>query len=83
MTELQILRNSLFDEISRLKRGTAKLDETHAIVKCANSIISTYQTELKAVDLLTRTADSNVTELKIFTEDTEKNLLDYKAIDDE
>lgn len=82
MTELQILRNSLFDEIARIKRGTADLNDTHAIVKCANAVISTYNTELKAVDLLSRTADSNVTELKIFSEDTEKNILDYKGSED-
>jgi hypothetical protein len=83
MTELQILRNSLFDEISRLKRGTADLNDTNAIVKCANAIISTYNTELKAVDLLSRTADTNVVELKIFNDDTEKNILDYKGVDNE
>lgn len=83
MTELQILRNSLFDEIARIKRGTADINESHTIVKCANAIISTYNTELKAVDLLSRTADTNTVELMIFNDDTEKNLLDYKAKDDE
>jgi hypothetical protein len=81
MTELQILRNSLFDEIARIKRGTADINDSHAIVKCANVIISTYNTELKAIDLLNKTAESNATEVKIFHDDLEKKMIDYVADD--
>ena len=31
MTELQILRNALFDEIARVKRGTANAEDTKNI----------------------------------------------------
>lgn len=82
MTELQILRNSLFDEISRIKRGTADINDTHALVKCANVIIQTYNTELKAVQLIHETAGSDITEVKIFHDDTEKKVLDYVARDE-
>jgi hypothetical protein len=81
MTELQILRNSLFDEISRIKRGTADIQDSHTIVKLANTVISTYNTELKAIDLLNRTAESNATEVKIFHDDLEKKMIDYVADD--
>ena len=54
MTELQILRASLFDEIARIKRGDADLEETKVIVSVSNSIIQSYNTEVKAVDTLIR-----------------------------
>ena len=80
MTELQILRNSLFDEITRLKRGTTTPNDSLAIVKVANAIISSYNTELKAISTLVQAAEYSVTvpELKIFIEDT-KNVIDYTA----
>lgn len=52
ITEMQILRNSLFDELSRLKSGKTNAEDSGAVVKVANSIISTYNTELKAVSVL-------------------------------
>ena len=79
MTELQILRNSLFDEIGRIKRGTADINESHTIVKLANAVISTYNTELKAISVLTQTAETNATEVKIFHDDLEKKVIDYVA----
>jgi hypothetical protein len=44
-------------------------------------IISTYNTELKAIDLLNRTAESNATEVKIFHNDLDKKMIDYVADD--
>lgn len=49
---MQILRNSLFDELARLKSGKTNAEDSGAVVKVANSIISTYNTELKAVSVL-------------------------------
>lgn len=83
MTEIQILRNALFDEIARVKRGTANLEDTNAIVKTANAIISTYNIELKAAELLIegQSMGADVTEIKIFDEESDKKLIDYKAKD--
>ena len=85
MTEIQILRNALFDEIARVKRGTADLEDTHAIVKTANAIIATYNTELKAAELLIQgqSMGAEVKEIKIFDEDSDKQLIDYKAKNNE
>jgi hypothetical protein len=83
MTELQILRNALFDEIFRLKRGTADIQETQEIVKVSNAIISTYNTELKAISTLLQAEEAGfeTKAITIFQEDNSKNLIDYKAKD--
>ena len=82
MTEMQILRNALFDEIARTKRGTANAEETKNIIASANAITQTYNTELKAVDLMIRSqetgADLKGVEVSIFKED-DKEAIDYKA----
>jgi len=52
ITNMEILRNSLFDELSRLKSGDTTPDDSNAVVKVANSIINTYNTELKAISCL-------------------------------
>lgn len=52
LTQMQILRNSLFDELARLKSGDTTPEESNAVVKVSNSIISTFNTELKAVNTL-------------------------------
>ena len=85
MTELQILRNSLFDEITRLKRGTTTPNDSMAIVKVANAIISSYNTELKAISTLIQASEHTIAvpELKIFTEDIHKNAINYAAIPNE
>lgn len=85
MTEMQILRNALFDEIARVKRGTTSLEDTHAIVKTANAIIATYNTELKAAELLidAQTLGADTVKISIFNEDTEKKFIDYKAKDED
>ena len=57
MTETQKLRNMMFDEIERLKRGTADVSESLTVVKLANSIISTYNTELKAIETMIEVQD--------------------------
>ena len=54
MTEMQILRNALFDEIARVKRGTANTEDTKMIIASANAITQTYNTELKACDTMIR-----------------------------
>jgi len=79
MNEMQILRNALFDEISKIKKGNADLDESQAIVKVSNAIISTYNTEIKAVNTLIDSRDKAIEtpSISIFN-DTDKNVLDYK-----
>ena len=80
MTELQILRNALFDEIKRIKRGTADLEETKAIVSTSNAIISTYNTELKGAEVIMKAsevgADAKV--VKVF-DNTDKNQIEYQC----
>lgn len=49
MTELQILRNALFDEIARVKES-CKMQKIQNIIS-VNAIVQTYNTELKAVEL--------------------------------
>lgn len=48
MTEMQILRNALFDEISRIKRGTTTQQDVISLTKVSNTIIQSYNTEIKA-----------------------------------
>ena len=84
MTEIQILRNALFDEIARVKRGTTSYEDTHAIVKTANAIIATYNVELKAAEIMieAQTLGANTPEIKIFNQDEDKRPIDYKAKDE-
>lgn len=79
MTDMEILRNSLFDEIQRLKRGTSTPEESNALCKVANSIISTYDTELKSIDTMIRVqeAGANVPQLKTF-KDNSDNEIEHK-----
>ena len=87
MTELQILRNALFDEIARVKRGTANAEDTKNIISASNAIVQTYNTELKAVELMIKVQESGAdlkgVEVKVFEEKKKKNLIDYKAKDEE
>ena len=88
MTELQILRAALFDEIARTKRGTANAEDTKNIISASNAIVQTYNTELKAVELMVKVQESGadlkgVEVIKVFEDDNSKNLLDYKAQDEE
>ena len=86
-SELQVLRNSLFDEITRIKRGTADINDTHALVKVANAIIGTYQTEIKAFMAINQAGNPTVyedgTKLIDMFEKKEVNIIDYKAPKDE
>ena len=52
MTEMQILRNALFDEITRIKRGTTTQQDVISLTKVSNTIIQSYNTEIKAGQLL-------------------------------
>lgn len=86
MTEMQILRNALFDEIARVKRGTANADDTKMIIASANAITQTYNTELKACDAMIRAKELGFSlkdiSVNIFKEDDDKKLIDYKANDE-
>ncbi len=66
MNELQKLRNCLFDEIDRVKRGTTTIEESQSIVKLGNSIISSYNTEIKAIETIIEVQDrgANVPKIK-------------------
>ena len=87
MTEMQILRNALFDEIARVKRGTVNADDTKMIIASANAITQTYNTELKACDTMIRAKelgfDLKDISVNIFKEDDSKKLIDYKAKDED
>lgn len=52
MTDLQILRNALFDELSRVKRGTSTTEDTKAVVSIANQVNQSYLVELKATQIM-------------------------------
>ena len=79
MTELQILRNSLFDEISRIKRGKSDLEESLMVVKVANAITNTYNTEIKGFNSIVEAREKGMDakDVKIF-DDTEKEKLTHK-----
>lgn len=87
MTEMQILRNALFDEIARVKRGTANAEDTKLIIASANAITQTYNTELKACDTIIKAKELGVDlkdiSVKIFQEDKDKKVIDYKANDED
>ena len=86
MTELQILRNALFDEIARVKRGTANTEDTKLIIASANAITQTYNTELKACETMIKAQelgfDLRDISIGIFKEDEDKKVIDYKANDE-
>lgn len=67
MTELQILRNALFDEITRIKRGTTTQQEVISLTKVSNCIVQTMNTELKAVQLLMEAKELGMETLPIKT----------------
>lgn len=52
MTEMQILRKVLFEEIEKTRNGTADLVNTRVLIAASNAITQTYNTELKARELL-------------------------------
>ena len=70
-TDMEILRNSMFDEISRLKRGTTTVEDALAVCKLGNLIVSTYNTEIKAIDTMCRVQElgADVPDIKIFKEE--------------
>lgn len=67
MTELQILRNALFDEITRIKRGTTTQQDVISLTKVSNCIVQTMNTELKAVQLLMEAKELGMEALPIKT----------------
>lgn len=72
MTELQILRQALFDEISRVKRGTSSMDDVMAITKLSNAVIQSYNTEIKGFGLMLQAQEkgANAIPLEIFSQTT-------------
>lgn len=70
MTELQILRSSLFDEISRIKRGTSTKDDVDGITKISNAIIQSYNTEIKAFSMIMEAQERGLktVDVKIFND---------------
>lgn len=52
MTEMQILRKVLFEEIEKTRNGTADLVNTRVLIAASNAITQTYNTEIKARELL-------------------------------
>ena len=84
MTDLQILRAALFDEVKRIKRGTSSETETKQLVSASNTIINTFNTELKGAELLIKAQENgfNTEQIKIF-ENSERNSIDYKVSEDE
>jgi hypothetical protein len=71
MTEMQKLRNVMFDEIDRIKRGTSTNEESLSVVKLGNAIINTYNTELKTIETIIKVQESgaDVPEISIFKDD--------------
>ena len=84
MNDLGILRSALFDEIKRLKRGTADIEETNAIVKTSNAIISTYQLEVKTAELIINAQEKGIEikEVTVFNDSNHKTI-DYVGKEDE
>ena len=82
MTDLQILRSALMDEIARTKRGVSNAEEVATITKAANAISETYKVELTAARLLLDAQELGLQTLpiKVF-EQTDKQLIDFKAKD--
>lgn len=70
MTDLEILRASMFDEIARLKRGTTTAQEAMTICKLANTIVSTYNTELKAIETMCKVQElgADTPAIRVFNE---------------
>ena len=81
LTQMQILRNSLFDELARLKSGDTTPEESNAVVKVSNAIISTFNTELKAVETLMEAEERgyNQKQIQVF-DDTDFEPAEIKAI---
>lgn len=82
MTEMQILRTALFDEITRIKRGTTTQQDVINLTKVSNCIINSYNTEIKAANLLLLAQEkgSEAKELAIFKDSNIE--VTTKAIDE-
>lgn len=73
MTQLEVVRNAMLDEIARLKRGTTTTQDAMAICKLGNGIVSTYNTELKAIETMVKIQElgAEVPKIKVFNEEKE------------
>jgi hypothetical protein len=60
MNEIQKLRNAMFDEIDRIKRGTTTPEESNSIVKAGNVIVQSYNTEIKAMQTMMEMQDRGI-----------------------
>jgi len=56
---LQTLRGYLFDEIIKLREGTAVEKESIALSKISHQIINTYNTEILALKTINELKDKN------------------------
>lgn len=61
MTEMQILRKVLFEEIEKTRNGTADLVNTRVLIAASNAITQTYNTEIKARELLMQEMNEGLT----------------------
>ena len=86
MTEMQILRKVLFEEIEKTRNGTADLVNTRVLIAASNAITQTYNTELKACEVMIKSQETGANlkgvEVNIFKED-DKKVIDYKAKDED
>ena len=83
MTELQILRNALFDEIGRIKRGTSTQEDVVSLAKISNCIIQSYNTELKATSLLITAKEKSFDTIEVKVFDDSPLQIETKGRDDE
>lgn len=60
MTFLQEIRKSLMDQLEKIEDGSADMDKVDAIVNVSNTVVGSFNTELRAKELEFRVADSNV-----------------------
>ena len=80
MTEMQILRNALFDEITRIKRGTTTQQDVISLTKVSNCIIQSFNTEIKAGQLLLSAQEKGSTTIpvKVFEDSDLKVITEEK-----
>lgn len=60
MTYLQEIRTSLMSQLKNIENGAADMEKVDAIVNVSNTVVGSFNTELRAKELEFRVADSNV-----------------------
>jgi hypothetical protein len=70
-----------------MNNETANAEDTKNIISASNAIVQTYNTELQAVELMIKSQESGAdlkgVEVKVFEDDSDKKLIDYKAKDED